>query len=79
MQETVPLPGFKIFRSVQSNQHFKAEDVERLISTAPGLSGKLMNALRRDDVGIVVVPSIFKMPTLVEAKTETTAMSPNSK
>ena len=65
--------------SAVCNQHFKAEDFERPISTLPGFSGKLINTLRRDDVGIVAVPSIFKMPTLVEAETETTAISPKSK
>ena len=62
--------------SAVCNQHFKAEDSERPISTLPGFSGKLINTLRRDDVGIVAVPSIFIMPTPMEA---TTAMSPRSK
>ena len=40
------------------NQHFKAEDFERPFSTLSGFSGKWINPLRRDDVGIVAVPSI---------------------
>ena len=62
--------------STVCNQHFKAEDFEQPISTLPGLSGKLINTLRRDNVGIAAVPSIFIMPAPMEA---TTVMSPRSK
>ena len=63
--------------SADCNQHLIAEDFERPISTLPGFSGKLVNTLRRDDVGIVSVPAIFTAP--VESETEASAISPRSK
>ena len=38
--------------SAVCNQHFKPEEFDRPFSTLPGFSGKLINNLRRDDVGI---------------------------
>ena len=54
--------------SAVCNQHFVALDFERPIPKLLGFSGKLINTLRRDDVGIVAVPSIFIAPA--ESRTE---------